>query len=179
MGVLPSVVPMLSSSNFKLVNPALRFIGNVLAGDDDQTQMCLDIGVLPYLEQLLNSSQFTVVKESLWCISNITAGNESQIQVRVGLEDDVQMVLNDDIIPWLVEIITTGKAELQHESCWVVCNAICGGSPAQIAQVMQVKGLVPAVCSVMSSSSEPKLQAIILDALDRCLTVCVRWADDV
>ena len=57
----------------------------MLAGDDQQTQMCIENGVLKYLEQLVNSSQYTVVKEALWCLSNITAGSESQIQVGVGV----------------------------------------------------------------------------------------------
>ena len=85
MGVLPMVISMLGSSNIKVVNPALRVVGNVLAGDDQQTQMCIENGVLSYLEQLVNSSQFTVVKEALWCLSNITAGSESQIQVGVAV----------------------------------------------------------------------------------------------
>ena len=81
MGILPTMISFLGSTNVKVVNPALRVVGNVLAGDDQQTQLCLDNGVLKYLEQLLNSSQYTVVKEALWCLSNITAGNEAQIQV--------------------------------------------------------------------------------------------------
>ena len=85
MGVLPMVIAMLGSSSIKVVNPALRVVGNVLAGDDQQTQMCIENGVLKYLEQLVNCSQYTVVKEALWCLSNITAGSESQIQVGVGV----------------------------------------------------------------------------------------------
>ena len=81
MGILPTMISFLGSTNVKVVHPALRVVGNVLAGDDQPTQLCLDNGVLKYLEQLLNSSQYTVVKEARWCLSNITAGNEAQIQV--------------------------------------------------------------------------------------------------
>lgn len=66
-----------------MVTPALRVVGNILAGDDVQTQMCLDCNVLFYLEQLLSVDNILIVKEALWCISNITAGNEKQIQVGV------------------------------------------------------------------------------------------------
>ena len=83
MGILPTVISLLASTNVKRVNPALRVVGNVLAGDDEQTQMCINNNILKYLEQLLSSSQFSVVKEATWCLSNITAGNEAQIQVVV------------------------------------------------------------------------------------------------
>lgn len=81
MGVLPIIIQHLGAKNVKLITPALRTVGNVLAGDDEQTQLCLDYNVLFYLEQLVNASQTSIVKESLWCLSNITAGNENQIQV--------------------------------------------------------------------------------------------------
>ena len=83
MGILPTVISLLASTNVKMVNPALRVVGNVLAGDDEQTQMCINNNILKYLEQLLSSSQFSVVKEATWCLSNITAGHEAQIQVVV------------------------------------------------------------------------------------------------
>ena len=88
------------------------------------------------------------------------------------------MLLNDDIIPWIVSIIQNGKTDLQREGCWVICNAICGGSPAQIATVMRENGVIPAICKLVNSSSEPKLLAIILDSLDRCLTVGAARACD-
>lgn len=81
MGVLPTIIQHLGAKNVKLITPALRTVGNVLAGDDEQTQLCLNNNVLFFLEQLVNASQASIVKESLWCLSNITAGNENQIQV--------------------------------------------------------------------------------------------------
>ena len=48
-------------------------------------------------------------------------------------------------MPWLVSIIQDGRTDLQRESCWVICNAICGGNPAQIAQVTQTEGVIPAI----------------------------------
>lgn len=83
MGVLPLIIQHLGDKNVKMITPALRTVGNVLAGDDQQTQMCLDNNVLYFLELLINSSNSSIVKEALWCLSNITAGNENQIQVGV------------------------------------------------------------------------------------------------
>ena len=82
MDVIPIIMQHLGDKNVKMVTPALRAIGNVLSGDDVQTQLCLDNNVLFYLEQLISSTNYQIVKEALWCISNIAAGIESQIQVR-------------------------------------------------------------------------------------------------
>ena len=82
MDVIPIIMQHLGDKNVKMVTPALRTIGNVLSGDDVQTQLCLDNNVLFYLEQLISSTNYQIVKEALWCISNIAAGIESQIQVR-------------------------------------------------------------------------------------------------
>ena len=79
--MIPIIMPLLGDKNIKIVTPALRTIGNFLAGDDNQTQTCLDNNVLYYLEMLINSSNHAIVKETLWCLSNITAGNEKQIRV--------------------------------------------------------------------------------------------------
>ena len=81
MNVLPIVMPLLGNQNTKIVSPALRTVGNVLSGDDIQTQMCIDLNVLDYLEALINSSNTAIVKEATWCLSNIAAGNIEQIQV--------------------------------------------------------------------------------------------------
>ena len=57
-------------------------VGNVLAGDDEQTQQCLNLNVVEYLGNLLASSNPLIVKEAAWCLSNITAGTVDQVQVR-------------------------------------------------------------------------------------------------
>ena len=64
-----------------VVSAALRAIGNIVTGDDLQTQVVLGCSVLPSLLHLLSNSKETIRKEVCWTISNITAGNRAQIQV--------------------------------------------------------------------------------------------------
>lgn len=64
-----------------VISAALRAVGNVVTGDDVQTQIILNCSALPCLLHLLNSPREPVCKEVCWTISNITAGNPQQIQV--------------------------------------------------------------------------------------------------
>lgn len=65
-----------------VVSAALRAVGNIVTGDDVQTQVVLNCSVLPCLLSLLGSPKETIRKEACWTISNITAGNKNQIQVK-------------------------------------------------------------------------------------------------
>lgn len=65
-----------------MVSAALRAVGNIVTGDDVQTQVVLNCSALQCLSHLLKSPRETIRKEACWTISNITAGNPQQIQVR-------------------------------------------------------------------------------------------------
>ena len=60
---------------------ALRAVGNIVTGDDIQTQVVLNCSVMHCLLHLLTSPKESIRKEACWTISNITAGNRQQIQV--------------------------------------------------------------------------------------------------
>lgn len=66
-----------------VVSAALRAVGNIVTGDDVQTQVILNCNALPCLHHLLSSPKESVRKEACWTISNITAGNRQQIQVHL------------------------------------------------------------------------------------------------
>jgi importin subunit alpha-1 len=64
-----------------VVSAALRAVGNIVTGDDLQTQIILNCQVLPCLLHLLSATKEEIKKEACWTISNVTAGNRQQIQV--------------------------------------------------------------------------------------------------
>ena len=66
-----------------MVSAALRAVGNIVTGDDVQTQVILNCSVLPCLLVLLVNTRESIRKEACWTVSNITAGNRQQIQVRI------------------------------------------------------------------------------------------------
>ena len=71
-----------------MVQGALRAVGNIVTGDDTQTQIVLNCSVMQCLVHLLTSPKESIRKEACWTISNITAGNRQQIQV-------LKLTLND------------------------------------------------------------------------------------
>lgn len=81
-GVCRRLVELLMAQQPNVVSAALRAVGNIVTGDDVQTQVILNCSALPCLHHLLSSSKESVRKEACWTISNITAGNRQQIQVR-------------------------------------------------------------------------------------------------
>ena len=68
--------------------PALRTVGNIVTGNDQQTQAIINCGALLCLLHLLNTShKKSIKKEACWTISNITAGTKEQIQAVRGPAD--------------------------------------------------------------------------------------------
>ena len=103
--------------------PALRTVGNIVTGDDMQTQIVINCGALPCLHNLLTTShKKSIKKEACWTISNITAGTKEQIQ----------SVVDAGIVPPLVHLLATAEFDIKKEAAWAISNATSGGSHEQI-----------------------------------------------
>lgn len=82
-------------SPFFLKTPALRSIGNIVSGSDQQTQMAIDAGVLSALPKLMRHPKPSVQKEAAWAVSNIAAGPRQQIQ----------QLITCGLLPHLVDLL--------------------------------------------------------------------------
>jgi hypothetical protein len=143
-----------------VVTPALRTVGNIVTGDDRQTQVIIQAGALGKLLQLLFHPRRNIRKETCWTISNITAGSREQIQA----------VIDTGIMPKIVETIeTAGEYDVRKEAAWAISNATSGGSPQQIDALVQAGAIKP-LCDLLSVN-DSKLIGICLEALDHILAV--------
>lgn len=76
-GVLPTLVSLLYHEETLVITPALRVVGNIVTGTDDQTQAVVDAqAALQVFPRLLSHTKSTIKKEAAWAISNIVAGNQ-------------------------------------------------------------------------------------------------------
>ncbi|XP_070048368.1 importin subunit alpha-4-like isoform X2 [Nicotiana tomentosiformis] len=122
-GVCPRLVELLLHPSPTVLIPALRTAGNIVTGDDAQTQYVIDNQVLPCLNQLLSEKhKKSIKKEACWTISNITAGNRAQIQA----------VIEANIILPLVHLLQHAEFDIKKEAAWAISNATSGGSHDQI-----------------------------------------------
>lgn len=80
-------------------------------------------------------------------------------------------MLNRGVFPYLIDCIYSERTDIQREACWVICNAICGGSPNQILEILNINGTVEAVCKLIRPGEDFKLINIIIETLDRCVIV--------
>ena len=85
MNVLPELLTILEKDyQSKSSGHIVSVICNLLAGDDDERQYCLDLNVVYHLKSMLNQIQDEEIIESiLLSFSNITAGNNDQISVLI------------------------------------------------------------------------------------------------
>uniref|UniRef100_A0A7N0U9J2 Importin subunit alpha n=1 Tax=Kalanchoe fedtschenkoi TaxID=63787 RepID=A0A7N0U9J2_KALFE len=159
-GVCPRIIEILLHPSPTVLIPALRTVGNIVTGDDTQTQFVMDNGVLPYLYQLLTQNhKKSIKKETCWTISNITAGNRSQIQA----------VIDANIILPLVNLLQNAEFDIKKEAAWAVSNATSGSSPDQIRYLVS-QGCIKPLCNLLICP-DARIVTVCLEGLENILKV--------
>lgn len=134
-------------------------MGNIVTGNDLQTQFIINNNALPCLLALLSSPKKGIRKEACWTISNITAGNKDQIQA----------VIENNIVPPLIQLLTNAEFDIRKEAAWAISNATSGGNANQIRFLVQ-QGCIRPLCDLLTVS-DPKIVTIALEGLENILRV--------
>jgi importin subunit alpha-1 len=152
-GILPGVVSSVLSSNTVLSAAALRLAGNIVTGDDAQTQSMINAGIVPAVVHGLASGHFRrITREAYWLLSNIAAGNRDQIQLLLDPCGDTQTVPASCAICALRECSsdsTPQTYDVAREAAWIVSNILSGGSPDQTQELVNL-GVVDAMLTFVS-----------------------------
>lgn len=76
------VIDFLSNENQEISSPAIRMIGNIASGSEEQVNQILQAGGLDVLKNMINKASQSpmIVKECCWVISNIAAGTPNHVQ---------------------------------------------------------------------------------------------------
>ena len=132
-GVLPQLLALLSNESARVATPALRCVGNIVSGDNTQTQAALDAGVLAALAPLLVHAKASIRMEACWSISNITAGSKAQIQA----------VFDAGLVPKLAQMLKDEEFDVQKEVTWCISNIASGGSADHIRELVRCNTIEP------------------------------------
>lgn len=159
-GVCPRLVEILLHPSPAVLVPALRTVGNIVTGDDIQTQAIIDCQALPCLLNLLtNAHKKSIKKEACWTISNITAGNKDQIQA----------VIEANLIAPLVQLLQSAEFEIKKEAAWAISNATSGGTHEQ-TKFLVSQGCIKPLCDLLVSP-DPRIVTVCLEGLENILKV--------
>ncbi|RAL50052.1 hypothetical protein DM860_016828 [Cuscuta australis] len=158
--VCPRLVELLLHPSATVLIPALRTVGNIVTGDDAQTQFVIDKQVLPCLYQLLTQNhKKSIIKEACWTISNITAGNRHQIQA----------VMEANIVAPLVCLLQNAEFDIKKEAAWAISNATSGGSHDQI-RFLASSGCIKPLCDLLLCP-DLRIVTVCLEGLENILRV--------
>jgi importin subunit alpha-6/7 len=154
-GVLPKIVALLDHTSSAVRTPALRCIGNFIAGDDLQTDMVIAAGVLPKLITLVSPHQKVPVrKEAMWTVSNLAAGTREQLD----------SLISSGIISHVVDATKEAPFEVRKEAVWTISNGVTGGTVPQVEQFVRA-GAIGGLLAVLQSQ-ELRIATVALDALE-------------
>ena len=134
-------------------------LGNIVTGDDTQTQYALDLHLCPALVALLSHKQQHIRKTAVWTLSNITAGTSGQIQ----------LVIDAGAFPTLIELLQSCDASVQKWAVRAVSNATSEGTPEQIMYLVQ-QGAIPPLAALLSVSDN-KIVTVALEGIKNTLKV--------
>jgi len=158
-GAVPRLVQLLEYESNTVKHPALRTIGNIVTGDDNQTQVVINHTALPCLLSLLSNVKKAIRKEACWTISNITAGAVEQIEA----------VVKNNLFQPVIHLLERGEFDVKKEAAWAVSNATSGGSVEQIRHLVAVNA-IPALCDLLGCNDN-KIIMVALEGLENILKV--------
>ncbi|KAH6762502.1 importin alpha isoform 1 [Perilla frutescens var. hirtella] len=159
-GVCRRLVELLHHPSPSVLIPALRTVGNIVTGDDIQTQFIITNGALPSLLNLLSGAyKKSIKKEACWTISNITAGNRDQIQA----------IIEAGIIGPLIQLLQNAEFDVKKEAAWALSNATSGGTHEQIQYLVSQQCIKP-LCDLLVCP-DPRIVTVCLEGLENILKV--------
>uniref|UniRef100_A0A0L8HVF6 IBB domain-containing protein n=1 Tax=Octopus bimaculoides TaxID=37653 RepID=A0A0L8HVF6_OCTBM len=143
---------------------ALRAVGNIVTGTDEQTQIVLNCDALQHFPPLLMHPKEKINKEAVWFLSNVTAGNQQQVQA----------VIDAGLINLIIHHLSQGDFQTQKEAAWAISNLTISGRKEQVGYVVH-EGVIGPFCNLLGVK-DPQVVNVVLDGINNILKMA---GDDV
>jgi hypothetical protein len=160
-GVCARLAELLMHDSIEVQAPALRVVGNIVTGDEVQTQAMINAGALERLQKILDGGRQQLKKEACWAVSNIMAGTGEQIQAAIDAE----------LLPPLVQVMASAPHAAQREACWAISNASSGGTAEQIFVLLRADAApqLAKIAADMARDNENSIAMVALEGLENIL----------
>uniref|UniRef100_A0A7E4UXN0 Importin subunit alpha-4 n=1 Tax=Panagrellus redivivus TaxID=6233 RepID=A0A7E4UXN0_PANRE len=150
--IIEHLVPLLGHTDENIRKAALRAVGNLFTGGDEQTQAVLDCGVLPFLDHFLRHGDSKSQRDAIWCISNLAAGTPSQTQA----------IIDYGFVPFIISKLGF-ENKIQKEISWVIYSLI-GSDQQKVLQYLIDENIIPPLCKHLEFRNK-QLLATYLECL--------------
>ncbi|KAL7072703.1 hypothetical protein ACQ4LE_007683 [Meloidogyne hapla] len=158
-GLAASIVALLKSDSLRALTGALRTVGNIITGTDEQTTAILDFGVLEDLSDLVNSNVHQISRECLWILSNIAAGTSEHVTRLFSVDGMAQSVF---------QLAYDQSPRKRKEAYWVVVNAMMG-APASLYEYLMSGGLARILVQLLEDNLDAALLERTLNTMQHTL----------
>uniref|UniRef100_A0A8B9KWN0 Importin subunit alpha n=1 Tax=Astyanax mexicanus TaxID=7994 RepID=A0A8B9KWN0_ASTMX len=196
-GVCRRLVELLMHSDYKVASPALRAVGNIVTGDDIQTQVCvcfvfflawvcvsvhlcsgfkLGLPLAPSSSFLLCALQVVLNCSALPCLLHLLSSAKESIRkeacwtisnITAGNRAQIQTVIDANIFPVLIEVLQKAEFRTRKEAAWAITNATSGGTPEQIRYLVNL-GCIKPLCDLLTVM-DSKIVQVALNGLENIL----------
>ena len=154
-GVYIIIIKLLKIDLQSIQKSALRIIGNLFNGDDDDVNALIQRGVCKDLSRALESKNKDVRAIAMWAVSNLCAGRS------------IEEIITKGIFKQIIDLAITDCTLVQKEAAWALINA-ASSSDNYILDKMIADGLLSALCYLLSLV-EPKIKNVLLKSIFQIL----------
>uniref|UniRef100_A0A915MLX6 PNPLA domain-containing protein n=1 Tax=Meloidogyne javanica TaxID=6303 RepID=A0A915MLX6_MELJA len=147
------------SDSLRALTGALRTVGNIITGTDEQTTAILDLGVLEDLSDLVNSNVHQISRECLWILSNVAAGTSEHVTRLFSVDGMAQSVF---------QLAYDQSPRKRKEAYWVVVNAMMGAPPSLYEYLMS-GGLAQILVQLLEENLDAALLERTLNTMQHSL----------
>uniref|UniRef100_A0A0A8ZAZ5 Importin subunit alpha n=1 Tax=Arundo donax TaxID=35708 RepID=A0A0A8ZAZ5_ARUDO len=102
-GACPRLAELLTHSSSSVLIPALRVVGNIVTGNDEQTQAVINRIVIGPLVHLMQTAKFDIQREAARAISNVTSG---------GKHDQIKYLVSQGCIKAFCDLLSYVDTEI-------------------------------------------------------------------